>query len=414
MSDKSGFTRRDVCAVLAGGLAYGAVGSRALAQEAEIKIGVLNDMAGPISDITGKGSVVAANMAVEDFGGTAAGRKVTILAADHQNKVDIGSAIARKWLDVENVDAIIDVPNSSVGLAVQNLTRERKKVFLITAGQLPEFFGKDCSPTSVHWNSDTYALARGTVSALIRQGYKSWFFLTADFAFGISAEAQAAAAVKINGGTVLGSVRHPFNTPDFASFLLQAQAASPQVIGLANAGGDTVQSLKQAKEFGIVNDKTKIAGLAMFITDIDSVGLNAAQGTFVTESFYWDMNEKTRAFSQRFMKRHNGRPPTSLQAAVYGAITHYLKAINATKSNDGPTVVAKMKETPVQDMFTDNAIIRADGRVLRNMYLFQVKSPEESKYPWDYYKSVATISPEESIKPMSEGHCAFVEAANHG
>jgi branched-chain amino acid transport system substrate-binding protein len=414
MSDKSGITRRDMCVALAGGLAYGGLGSRALAEEAEIKIGVLNDMAGPISDITGKGSVVAANMAVEDFGGTAAGRKVTILAADHQNKVDVGSAIARKWLDVENVDAIIDVPNSSVGLAVQTLTRERKKVFLITAGQLPEFFGKDCSPTSIHWNSDTYALARGTVSALMRQGYKSWFFLTADFAFGISAEAQAAAAVEINGGTVLGSVKHPFNTPDFASFLLQAQATHPQVIGLANAGGDTVQSLKQAKEFGIANDKTKIAGLAMFITDIDSVGLNAAQGTFVTESFYWDMNEKTRAFSQRFMKLHNGRPPTSLQAAVYGAITHYLKAINATKSNDGPTVVAKMKETPVQDMFTDNAVIRADGRVLRNMYLFQVKSPEESKYPWDYYKPVATISPEESIKPMSEGHCAFVEAANHG
>jgi len=407
-----GPTRRQVCAGLAGALAYGP--GRAFAGTNEIKIGVLNDMSGPIADITGQGSVVAANMAVEDFGGKAAGRKVTILSADHQNKVDVGSAITRQWLDVEGVDAIVDVPNSSVGLAVQNLTRSKKKVFLITGGQLPEFFGKDCSPTSIHWNSDTYALARGTVHALTKQGYKSWFFLTADFAFGISSEAEAAAAVKLDGGTVLGSVKHPFNTADFASFLLQAQAAQPQVVGLANAGGDTIQCLKQAKEFGIANDKTKIAGLALFITDIDSVGLAAAQGTFVTETFYWDMDEKTRAFGKRFMERWHGKPPTSLHAAVYGAVTHYLKAIDAAGTDDGPTVVAKMKEIPVEDMFTHGAKIRPDGRVLRNMYLFQVKSPQESKYPWDYYKLVATIPPEDAIKPMAEGHCPFVEGTRNG
>lgn len=390
-----------VLAALLAGASY------ASASEPGIRIGVLNDASGPLSDITGKGSVVAAQLAVEDFG-SIPGKPISIVAADHQNKADIGLGIARRWLDNENVDAIVDVPNSSVGRAVQNLTREKNKVFLITAGQLPEFFGSDCSPTSVVWTSDTFAIAKGTVTTLVKRGAKSWFFMTADFAFGHSAEQGASATVAETGGLVKGSVRYPFNTPDFASFLLQADAANTDAIGLASAGDDATRAIKQAGEFGVAKEGRVIAALALFTTDVHGLGLPAAKGTYTTESFYWDMNDETRAFSRRFMERMNGRPPTSLQASVYGAVLHYLKAVKSSGTDEAKAVVKAMKATPVNDFYTKNATIREDGRLLRDLYLFQVKSPQESKYAWDYYKKVETIGPQQSTRAMAEGGCPFV------
>jgi branched-chain amino acid transport system substrate-binding protein len=373
-----------------------------------IKIGVLSDMSSLYSDIGGPGSVVAAKMAVQDFGGKVAGKPIEIISADHLNKPDVGSSIARQWVDQDHVDAIVDTPTSSVALAVQDVTKEKGKVFLISGAASSDLTGSKCSPTGVHWTYDTYALAHGTGGALVKQGGDTWFFLTADYAFGHALERDTSAVVTQAGGKVLGSVRAPLNTPDFSSFLLQAQASKAKVIGLANAGGDTVNSIKQASEFGIVEGGQRLAGLLVFISDVNSLGLQTAQGLVLTEAFYWDQNDETRAWAKRFMAEQK-KVPTMVQAGVYGAVTHYLKAIEAAKSNDGKTVVAKMRELPINDFMTKNGKLREDGRVMRDMYLFQVKKPSESKYQYDYYNQLAVIPAEQAFRPLSESECPLVK-----
>jgi branched-chain amino acid transport system substrate-binding protein len=373
-----------------------------------VKIGVLSDMSGLYSDLAGQGSVIAAQMAVKDFGGTVAGKPIQIVSADHLNKPDVGSAIARQWFDQDKVDAIVDVPTSSVALAVQDIAKERGKVFLISGAGSSDLTNKSCSPTGVHWTYDTYALAQGTGGALVAQGGNSWFFITADYAFGHALESDATAVVKAAGGKVLGSANVPLNTADFSSYLLQAQTSKAKIIGLANAGGDTINSIKQAAEFGITSGGQQLAGLLVFISDVHSLGLQVAQGLILTESFYWDQNDETRAWSKRFMTEAK-KVPTMVQAGVYGAVTHYLKAIEAAKSDDGKTVVAKMKEMPINDFMTKNGKIREDGRVIRDMYLFQVKTPAESKSEYDYYKQLAVIPGDVAARPLSASECSLVK-----
>jgi branched-chain amino acid transport system substrate-binding protein len=373
-----------------------------------VKIGVLNDMSSLYADISGPGSVEAARMAIADFGGTVNGKKIELISADHQNKPDIGSAIATQWLDNDGVDVIVDVPTSSVALAVQEVARNKGKVFLISGAAASDLTGKACSPTSVHWTYDTVALANGTGSAVVKAGGDTWFFITADYAFGHALERDTAKVVEDNGGKVLGKVRAPLNTPDFSSFLLQAQSSKAKIIGLANAGGDTINSIKQAAEFGIVEGGQKLAGLLVFITDINSLGLQTANGLQLTEAFYWDQNDGTRTWSKRFMDKMK-RQPTMVQAGVYGAIMHYLAAIKATGSDDGLTVVKQMKATPVNDFMTKNGKIREDGTLVRDMYLFEVKKPSESKGPWDYYKQIAVIPGEEAFKLPGPNQCPLVK-----
>ncbi len=373
-----------------------------------VKIGVLSDMSSLYSDIAGPGSVVAAQMAVKDFGGKVAGKPIEIISADHLNKADVGSAIARQWFDQDHVDVIVDVPTSSIALSVQDIAKEKGKVFLISGAASSDLTGKACSPTGVHWTYDTYALAHGTGGALVKQGGDSWFFLTADYAFGHALENDTSAVVKAAGGKVFGAVNVPLNNADFSSFLLQAQASKAKVIGLANAGGDTINSIKQAAEFGIVAGGQRLAGLLVFISDVNSLGLAAAQGLVLTESFYWDQNDETRAWAKRFIAER-GKVPSMVQAGVYGAVTHYLKAIEAAKADEGKTVVAKMRELPINDFMTKNGKLREDGRVERDMYLFQVKTPGESKYPYDYYKQLATIPAAEAFRPLSESACPLVK-----
>jgi len=373
-----------------------------------VKIGVLNDMSGLYADLGGQGSVEAARMAIADFGGTVNGKKIELVSADHQNKPDVGGAIARQWYDNDGVDVIVDVPTSSVALAVQDVARERKKVFLISGAASSDLTGKACSPTGIHWTYDTVALANGTGSAVVKAGGDSWFFITADYAFGHALERDTAAVVTASGGKVLGSVKVPLNTPDFSSYLLQAQASKAKIVGLANAGGDTINSIKQAAEFGLVEGGQKLAGLLVFVTDINSLGLKTANGLQLTEAFYWDQNDETRAWSKRFMEKINHQP-TMVQAGVYGAITHYLNAIKATGSDDGLTVVKKMKETPVNDFMTKNGKIQESGRLIRDMYLFEVKKPAESKGPWDYYKQIATIPGEQAFKRPGGNECPLVK-----
>jgi branched-chain amino acid transport system substrate-binding protein len=373
-----------------------------------VKIGVLNDMSGLYADLGGQGSVEAARMAIADFGGTVNGKKIELVSADHQNKPDVGGAIARQWYDNDGVDAIVDVPTSSVALAVQDVARERKKVFLISGAASSDLTGKACSPTGIHWTYDTVALANGTGSAVVKAGGDSWFFITADYAFGHALERDTAAVVTANGGKVLGSVKVPLNTPDFSSYLLQAQASKAKIVGLANAGGDMINSIKQAAEFGLVEGGQKLAGLLVFVTDINSLGLKTANGLQLTEAFYWDQNDETRAWSKRFMEKIN-HEPTMVQAGVYGAIMHYLNAIKATGSDDGLTVVKKMKETPVNDFMTKNGKIQESGRLIRDMYLFEVKKPAESKGPWDYYKQIATIPGEQAFKRPGGNECPLVK-----
>ena len=386
------------------------IGGTAQAQISDdiVKIGVLSDMSSLYSDIAGPGSVVAAQMAVKDFGGKVAGKPIEIISADHLNKADVGSAIARQWFDQDHVDVIVDVPTSSIALSVQDIAKEKGKVFLISGAASSDLTGKACSPTGVHWTYDTYALAHGTGGALVKQGGDSWFFLTADYAFGHALENDTSAVVKAAGGKVLGAVNVPLNTPDFSSFLLQAQASKAKVIGLANAGGDTINSIKQASEFGIVAGGQRLAGLLVFISDVNSLGLATAQGLVLTESFYWDQNDETRAWAKRFTAESK-KVPTMVQAGVYGAVTHYLKAIEATKSDDGKTVVAKMRELPINDFMTKNGKLREDGRVERDMYLFQVKTPGESKYQYDYYKQLATIPAAEAFRPLGESACPLIK-----
>jgi branched-chain amino acid transport system substrate-binding protein len=373
-----------------------------------VKIGVLNDMSGLYADISGPGSAEAARMAIADFGGTVAGKKIELISADHQNKPDIGSAIANQWLGNDGVDAIVDVPTSSVALAVQEVSRNKGKVFLISGAAASDLTGKACSPTSVHWTYDTIALANGTGSAVVKAGGDTWFFITADYAFGHALERDTAKVVEDSGGKVLGKVRAPLNTADFSSFLLQAQNSKAKVIGLANAGGDTINSIKQAGEFGIVEGGQKLAGLLVFISDIHSLGLQAAHGLQLTEAFYWDQNDETRAWSKRFFDKMK-RQPTMVQAGAYGAIMHYLAAVKATNSDDGLTVVKQMKATPVNDFVTKNGKIREDGTLVRDMYLFEVKKPSESKGAWDYYKQISVIPGEEAFKLPGPNQCPLVK-----
>jgi branched-chain amino acid transport system substrate-binding protein len=374
-----------------------------------IKIGVLNDMSGLYADLSGQGAVVAAKMAVEDFGAAAKGMKVEIVGADHQNKPDVGSNIARTWFDRDNVDAIVDVPTSSVALAVNEIAREKNKVFLVSGAAASDLTGPKCSPNTVHWTYDTWALANGTGKAMVKTGGDTWFFITADYAFGKALERDTSEVVQANGGKVVGSVRTPFPGTDFSSFLLQAQASKAKVIGLANAGGDTINSIKQAAEFGITQGGQSLAGLLVFISDVHALGLQTAQGLVLTEAFYWDQNDASRAFAKRFAPQFKNNMPTMVQAGVYAAVLHYLKAVEALKSDaDGKAVVNKMKELPTDDPLFGKGTIRADGRKLHDMYLFEVKKPGESKGAWDYYKLRATIPAAEAFRPMKDGGCPLV------
>jgi branched-chain amino acid transport system substrate-binding protein len=384
----------------------------ALANDKVVKIGVLNDMASLYADIGGPNSVVAVKMAVEDSGLPAKGWKIDVLSGDHQNKPDVGVNITRQWIDTEKVDAIADTPNSGVALAVSNLVKEKNVVLLNSGAATADLTGKACTPNTVSFTYDTYMLAHGTGKALTKAGGTSWFFLTADYAFGHALERDTSAVVTANGGKVLGDAKHPINTSDFSSFLLQAQSSKAKVIGLANAGGDTDNAIKQASEFGIVAGGQKLAALLLFINDVHSLGLKTAQGLTFTESFYWDLNDGTRAWSKRFAERaSNHAMPSMTQAGNYAAVLHYLKALEALGGNphDGAKVVAKMKEIPTDDPLFGKGPLRADGRRLIPAYLFEVKKPEESKYPWDYYKLVAKISPEDAAKPLSESECPLVK-----
>jgi branched-chain amino acid transport system substrate-binding protein len=374
-----------------------------------VKIGVMNDMSGLYADLGGPGSVVAAQMAVEDFGAAGKGMKVEIISADHQNKPDVGSSIARQWFDSDNVDAIVDVPTSSVALAVNQVAREKGKVMLNSGAASSDLTGKACSPNTVHWTYDTWMLANGTGSAIVKTGGDSWFFLTADYAFGHALERDTEAVVKAGGGKVVGRVRHPLNTQDFSSFLLQAQASKAKIIGLANAGGDTINSIKQAAEFGITKGGQNLAGLLVFLTDVHGLGLQIAQGLIMTETFYWDLNDQTRAWSKRFVEKNGGKYPTMVHAGVYAATLHYLKAIEAGKTDDGTKTVAKMKELPTDDPLFGKGTIRADGRKIHPAYLFEVKKPAESKGPYDYYKLRTTIPADQAFRPVKDGDCPLVK-----
>jgi branched-chain amino acid transport system substrate-binding protein len=372
-----------------------------------VKLGVLADMSGLYSDLSGIGSVVATQMAAEDFGGTVLGKKIEVISADHQNKPDIGSNIARQWIDQQGVDAIVDVPVSSIAFAVQQIAKERNRVLLISSSGSSDLTGKSCSPTSVHWTYDTYALAETAGKAMIQQGGDSWFFITADYAFGHALERDTAAIVKANGGTVVGAVRHPQDTADLSSFLFQAQTSKAKVIGLANAGGDTINSIKQANEFGIIRGGQKMIGLLTYISDVHGMGLQYAKGLILASAFYWDLTDETRAWTRRFMERSK-KIPTMANAGAYGATLHYLKAIKEAGTDEAQAVVRKMKEIPVNDFFTRGGSVREDGRVIRSMYLFQVKSPEESKYPYDYYKLLNTVPGEQAFRPLAEGGCPMI------
>jgi len=378
--------------------------------ETSVKIGVLNDRSGLYADLGGEGSVVAAKMAVEDFKAAEKGIAVEILSADHQNKPDIAVNKAREWYDQNGVDVIVDVPNSGVALAVSALTKEKNKIFIDSGAATSDLTGPKCNANTIHWTYDTWQLANGTGSAVVKQGGTTWFFLTADYNFGQALERDTSAVVVANGGKVVGTVKHPLNTQDFSSFLLQAQASGAKVIGLANAGGDTINSIKQAAEFGITQQGQSLAGLLVFISDVHSLGLKTAQGLQLTSTFYWDRNDQTRAWSDRFMKSTNRRP-SMVQAGVYSGVLHYLKAVDALKDGkDALKVVSKMKELPTEDALFGKGQVRADGRVIHDSYLFQVKKPEESKGPWDYYKLLATTPADKAFRPMSEGGCPLVAA----
>jgi len=402
---------RSVVLVAAFAEAAFALAARADYTDQVVKIGVINDQSGPYADPTGQGSVIAAKLAVEDFGGKVNGTPIEVVFADHQNKPDIGSSIARKWFDIEHVDVIVDVPTTSVALAVNQIAKEKNKVFLASGAASSDLTGKACSPNLVHWTYDTWALANNTGKAEVKAGGDTWFFLSADYAFGVALERDTSAVVTANGGRVLGSVKHPLNTADFSSFLLQAQASKAKVIGLANAGGDTINAIKAAAEFGIVKGGQKIAGLLINITDIHALGLKVAQGIVLSEAFYWDKDEKTRAFSKRFGERLKDRKPSMIQAGVYSAVLHYLKAVSKVKSDaDGKAIVAEMKAIPTDDPLFGKGKIRVDGRKLHAFYLYEVKSPAESKYPWDYYKLLKQIPADEAFRPLSQGECYLVTA----
>jgi branched-chain amino acid transport system substrate-binding protein len=384
----------------------------AAADDKVVKIGALSDQSGLYSDLGGPGSTLAAQMAVEDSGLTGKGWKIDVISGDHQNKPDIGTSIARQWFDVDKVDIIVDVPNSGVALAVNNVVKEKNGVYINSGAATSDLTNAQCSPNTVHWTYDTYMLAHTTGQALVKAGGDTWFFLTADYAFGAALERDTTAVVLANGGKVVGGVKHPLNTSDFSSFLLQAQSSKAKIIGLANAGGDTTNSIKQAAEFGIVKGGQKLAALLLFLTDVKAIGLDIAQGLNFTETFYWDMNDQTRAFSKRFSARmKNGAPPTMVQAGVYSGVLHYFKALEALGGNphDGIKVVDKMKSIPTDDALFGKGEIEPNGRTIHSAYLFEVKKPSESKGPWDFYKLVGTVPGDQAFTPLSESKCALLK-----
>jgi branched-chain amino acid transport system substrate-binding protein len=377
-----------------------------------VKVGVATDMASLYSDINGPGAVVAAQMAIDDFGGTVLSKKIELLSGDIQNKADVAATLAGRWYDSENVDVILGAGASSSSIAIQGVAGEKKKVFLAVDPASSDITGKLCNPYTVHWVYDTSALANGTGSAVVKAGGKTWFFLTADYAFGYALQRDVSTIVTANGGKVLGEVRHPLNTNDFSSFLLQAQASKAEVIGLANAGGDTINSIKQAAEFGIVKGGQKLAGLLVFVSDVHSLGLERAQGLSLTEAFYWDLNDKTRAFSKRFAEKFKGRMPTMIQAGFYSATLAYLNAVKAAGTDNPDKVMTTLKETKWDDPVFGKSYIRPDGRNVHDMYLFEVKKPSESKGSWDYYKLVSTIPGDQAFRPMDQGNCPMLAKKN--
>ena len=395
---------------LAAALGLLCLATPALSQQVSVKFGVLNDRSGLYADLAGEGSVVATRMAIEDFKAAEKGIKAEVISADHQNKPDIGATIARRWYDQESVDVILDVPTSSVALAVHQLTRDKNKIHINSGGGSSDLTGSACSPNTVHWTYDTWALANGTGSAMVKRGGDTWYFLTADYAFGHALERDTSAVVTKSGGKVLGSSRHPLSATDFSSFLLSAQSSKAKVIGLANAGGDTINSIKAAADFGIVSGGQSLAGLLIFVADIKALGLQTAQGLVLSESFYWDLNDDTRAFSKRFAERNGGKMPTMVHAGVYAGALHYLKAVEALKDKDSAKVMAKMKEMPTDDPLFGKGQIRADGRKIHPMYLFEVKKPSESKGEWDLYKLVSTIPADQAFRPLNEGGCPLVKS----
>jgi len=386
----------------------GSTGALAQISDGVVKIGVLSDMSSVYSDSTGTGSLIAAQMAAVDFNGQVKGKPIEVIGADHQNKPDIGSSVAREWYDTGKVDVIADVPTSSVALAVQRITKDKDRVFLMSGTAASDLTGPACSPNGIHWTYDTYALSKVAGKAMVARGDDTWFFITVDYVFGHALERDTANVVKAAGGQVLGAVRTPLNTQDFSSFLLQAQASKAKVVGLANTGSDMQNAIKQAAEFGLQRGGQKLAALLFDVTDANSLGLETAQGMIVAAGFYWDLDAETRAFSNRFMQRTK-RMPTMFQAGVYSAVTHYLRAIDSTGTDDAKAVIAKMKATPINDFFAKNGRIREDGRMVHDMYLMQLKSPSESTGPWDFYKLLATVPGDQAFRPLQEGGCPLVK-----
>jgi branched-chain amino acid transport system substrate-binding protein len=403
---------RSIASLLLGTALTLAAVNGATADDKVVKIGALSDQSGLYADLGGPGSTLAAQMAVEDSGLTGKGWKIDVISGDHQNKPDIGTSIARQWFDVDKVDVFVDLASSGVGLAIANLAKEKNVVNLNSGSASSDLTGAQCSPNTIHWVYDTWMLANGTGKALVKSGGDSWFFLTADYAFGHALERDTTAVVLANGGKVVGGAKHPLNTSDFSSFLLQAQSSGAKIIGLANAGGDTTNSIKQAAEFGIVKGGQKLAALLLFLTDVKAIGLETAQGLNFTETFYWDMNDQTRAFSKRFAERmKNGAPPTMVQAGVYAGLMHYFKALQALGGNphDGVKVVEKMKSIPTDDPLFGKGEIQPNGRTIHNAYLFEVKKPSESKGPWDFYKLVGTVPGDQAFTPLSQSTCALLK-----
>jgi branched-chain amino acid transport system substrate-binding protein len=377
---------------------------------AKVTIGVLTDMSGLYADLAGQGSVEAAKMAVEEAGGSVAGMAIEVVAGDHQNKADVGSTTAREWFDAKGVDVIVDVPTSSVALAVSEIARTNNKVFLASGPGSSDLTGSKCSPNTIHWTYDTWALANATGREIVKNGGDSWFFLAADYAFGKSLEAEVTKVVESSGGKVLGDVKHPLNASDFSSFLVQAQGSKAKIIGLANAGGDTINAIKQAAEFGIVSKGQKLAGLLVFISDIDALGLETAQGLIISEAFYWDRDDKTREFARKFAARHKGKMPTMVQAGVYSSVVHYLKAIAELKSaKDGKAVVAKMEAMPTDDVVFGKGSIDPNGRKRHPMYVYEVKKPSESKGTWDYYKLIHDVPADQAFRAPADSGCALAK-----
>ncbi|MFJ3046002.1 ABC transporter substrate-binding protein [Herbaspirillum chlorophenolicum] len=396
-------------------LAAAAVAGNAMAQDPKmsdgvVRIGVLTDLSGTFSDFAGKGAVEAVKMAVEDFGGKVNGVPIDVIAADHLNKADIAASTAREWIDQRKVDMITDISGSATALAVIKVAGEKKRISIVTGGGTTRVTNEDCTPYSLHYNHDTASLANVAGKYIVKQGGNSWYFITADYSFGYSLQADTTAIIEAAGGKVVGSVKHPFNTSDFSSYLLQAQSSGAKIIGLANGGADTINAIKTAAEFGMLSpaSKQKFAGLLMFINDVHALGLKTAQGLFITEGFYWDLNDETRKWSQRFYKRM-GKMPSAIQAADYSSTMHYLNAVKAAGTDDPDAVIKKMKETPVNDFYTKNGKIRADGLLVHDMYLMQVKTPAESKGPWDYYNLRATVPGDDAYPPLSASTCPLLK-----